>query len=163
MKRYVLGFCFLSDDSCVMIERSKQDWQHGLINGIGGSIEDTEQPLAAMIREFEEECGFKTLEKHWEHGLTLEDDDWEMHVFRGRLKQTAEAFEGHCNGEGFICCFTPDKLPPNVERTALWLYWMCRDESTFGMLSSYRPLMKILTSGYPQYHVNIGDTSNVDG
>ena len=55
---YVVGFLFrLGGDEVALIRKNKPAWQKGLLNGVGGKIEDDELPINAMIREFEEEAG----------------------------------------------------------------------------------------------------------
>jgi 8-oxo-dGTP diphosphatase len=41
----------------LLIEKQRPEFQRGKMNGIGGHVEKGERPLAAMIREFEEETG----------------------------------------------------------------------------------------------------------
>lgn len=62
---YVVGFAFSGHLDCVaMITKTKPEWQNGLLNGIGGKIEDGETPLQAMIREWDEECEI-LVDKDW--------------------------------------------------------------------------------------------------
>lgn len=69
MREYVLGFLFSksfpsgTDNYVALISKIKPEWQYGLLNGIGGKIEENELPENAMRREFREETG-------------LEIDDW---------------------------------------------------------------------------------------
>lgn len=71
-KNYVLGFAFSEDkESVLLIEKLKPEWQAGLLNGIGGKVEGSEHPLAAMIREFKEECGISTDVHHWKQFLEM--------------------------------------------------------------------------------------------
>lgn len=56
MINYVVGFCVNPFGSrVVLIEKTKPDWQKGFLNGVGGKIEEGENPLEAMVREFKEE------------------------------------------------------------------------------------------------------------
>jgi 8-oxo-dGTP pyrophosphatase MutT (NUDIX family) len=76
MKHYVLGFMFdCTLQKVVLIKKDtdkpEQQWQNGLLNGVGGGIERDELPKAAMSREFFEETGLPTA-----------DDDW---LFAGRI------------------------------------------------------------------------------
>lgn len=58
MTNYVAGFLFSQDLKRVaLIRKAKPDWQAGLLNGIGGKIEDGETRFRAMVREFAEETG----------------------------------------------------------------------------------------------------------
>lgn len=58
---YVVGFVF--DPllhRVLLIEKNRPEWQKGLMNGIGGKIEEYETPIEAMVRECEEESGLYT-------------------------------------------------------------------------------------------------------
>ncbi len=58
-KHYVLGLVFnSSQDTILLIEKIRPDWQKGRWNGIGGKIKEGETPLEAMERESIEETGF---------------------------------------------------------------------------------------------------------
>lgn len=51
-RQYVLGFLFNENLTKVVLVRKKRpEWQCGLLNGVGGKIEDGEPPLDAMVRE----------------------------------------------------------------------------------------------------------------
>jgi 8-oxo-dGTP diphosphatase len=55
---YVVGFLFGHDKTMVaLIKKSRPEWQKGMLNGIGGKIENSENALTAMRREFKEEAG----------------------------------------------------------------------------------------------------------
>ena len=131
MKQYVLGFCFVPDGTCILIEKSKPDWQAGLVNGLGGLIKPAENIYEAMVREFHEECGIATHIKEWQHGVTLLGNGWELNVLRCILGHNQPKIRD-CE-EGAVGFY--DEPPDNMEQTARWLYWMCRDNSTFGLLS----------------------------
>lgn len=132
-KRYVLGFCFLPNGEAVLMLRTKDDWQKGMVNGIGGGIVEGEEPIDAMVREFKEETGVGTLRKHWKHAVTLDEEGWEMHVYRCNLSHCPDLKSG-APDEGLVRRYA--EMPAAMEQTARWLYWMCRDDSTFGLLST---------------------------
>ena len=54
---YTVGFFFdiETHDKVVLIRKKRPEWQRGLLNGVGGKVEDGEDPEDAMIREFQEE------------------------------------------------------------------------------------------------------------
>ena len=114
----------------------KPDWQSGLVNGLGGSIESGETIHEAMVREFREECGVDTHQKQWRHCLTFGTSEWELNVLRAVLSHYPENIRD-CD-EGKISLFR--EPPNNMEQTAIWLYWMCRDNSTIGLLSNMREI-----------------------
>ena len=58
MNRYVLGFAFDLNDRVLLITKNRPEWQDGLMNGLGGHIEEGEDPHHTMQREGSEEtCG----------------------------------------------------------------------------------------------------------
>lgn len=85
---YVVGFAFsLDKKEIVLIEKIKPLWQKGLLNGIGGKIEEGEQPMNAMIREFREETGVEfTIHEdnylNWNYFAVLEFEIANLHCFR---------------------------------------------------------------------------------
>lgn len=57
MPRYVVGLAH-DGQRMAFVKKNRPEWQAGLLNGIGGHIEDFDKsPLDAMVREFEEETG----------------------------------------------------------------------------------------------------------
>lgn len=80
--RYVVGFAFTSDRKAVLlIRKTRPRWQAGLLNGVGGHVEEGETFLAAMAREFEEESALVVPEDAWKHVLVVQGADYELHVF----------------------------------------------------------------------------------
>lgn len=84
MTQYVAGFMFDKALSRVaLIRKNKPVWQAGLLNGIGGKVEPTdEHPHAAMVREFKEETGVDHSE--WVYFAKLGGPDWSVHFFAAR-------------------------------------------------------------------------------
>ncbi len=78
---YVCGFLFRKNNSEVaLITKLKPQWQFGLLNGVGGKVEEGESPEAAMIREFEEETGALVID--WEPFLTMKVNGVEIAFFK---------------------------------------------------------------------------------
>lgn len=66
--KYVVGFMFDTGmENVALIRKQKPAWQEGLLNGIGGKVEDSESSLAAMTREFREEAGLRIIGSLWRH------------------------------------------------------------------------------------------------
>lgn len=67
-KKMVAGFLF-AGNFVLLVEKQKPIWQKGLLNGVGGVIEQHETPLDAMRREFHEEtkCSWPL---EWRHFAT---------------------------------------------------------------------------------------------
>ncbi len=67
MTDYTVGFMFDEvRDSVVLIEKNRPDWQKGLLNGVGGHINNNEQAREGMVREFLEEAGVQTEVGDWQ-------------------------------------------------------------------------------------------------
>lgn len=84
MKNYVVGFAKdNSTERVLLIEKKRPEWQQGKLNGIGGSIEDDETPIEAMLREFKEETGMIVCKGNWRLFFILEDanDQWIVWFF----------------------------------------------------------------------------------
>lgn len=71
MNNYVVGFLFSTDENPIvtLIKKERPEWQKGLWNGVGGHIEQDENPIQAMIREFTEETGL--LVREWKNFITI--------------------------------------------------------------------------------------------
>jgi 8-oxo-dGTP diphosphatase len=80
MKGYVLGFMFSEDRKhVVLIRKNKPAWQAGKLNGVGGKIEQDELPLAAMVREFQEETGARWEE--WRHFASMTNSQFIVYCY----------------------------------------------------------------------------------
>ena len=67
---YVAGFLFSPErDRVLLVEKRRPAWQAGRLNGVGGKVEQGEDPLAAMNREFAEEAGLSGLD--WREDAVL--------------------------------------------------------------------------------------------
>ena len=85
IKLYVVGFLFSEDKSrVVLIHKNKPVWQTGLLNGVGGKIEQDEAPKVAMRREFEEETGLNI--PNWKYYLAMTGDSWCVYFFHTTSK-----------------------------------------------------------------------------
>lgn len=57
-KRYCVGYVLSPDLSdVVLIRKNRPEWQKGLLNGVGGRLQDGEDSLHGMARECREEAG----------------------------------------------------------------------------------------------------------
>ncbi len=90
MKRYVAGFLFGGglEQYVVLVRKARPTWQAGMLNAVGGHIEDGEAPLEAMVREFKEEAGLTI--KTWAHVVTLRGDGFEVWFYRAAVPKRPE-------------------------------------------------------------------------
>ena len=80
IQHYVCGFLFTLDyQKILLIRKRRPRWQRGLLNGVGGKIENGEIPLQAMAREFHEEAGVRGL--NWEPISILNGEGFAVHFF----------------------------------------------------------------------------------
>lgn len=83
MKKYVLGFLFsYGGEKVALIKKNKDDWQKGLLNGIGGKINSGENQAAAMFREFKEEAGVELLNVNMTHFGTMKGEGWSVELYK---------------------------------------------------------------------------------
>jgi 8-oxo-dGTP diphosphatase len=96
---YVLGFAFDVDrkfESVCLIEKQKPTWQAGLLNGVGGKVEEQDklteitpparQARRAMAREFLEETGATIHEDLWHRFFVMRFDNGAVvHCFTAHL------------------------------------------------------------------------------
>ena len=73
-KQYVVGFMFsLNQQRVALVKKNRPKWLAGLLNGIGGHVEDSDDSLlSARIREFSEETGHMTA--GWEKYARISED-----------------------------------------------------------------------------------------
>jgi 8-oxo-dGTP diphosphatase len=91
MTEYVVGFLFDSSmDKVILIKKNRPDWQKGLLNGVGGYVEDDERyhPKQTMVREFEEETGVVTEESFWKSVCILTFPDAEITFYYAADNET---------------------------------------------------------------------------
>ncbi len=81
MQKYVLGFLSNGEDSIVFVKKDRPIEQYGLLNGVGGKIEDGESPQGAMIREFREETGVDTIDLYWRQFAELKGEKFIVYCF----------------------------------------------------------------------------------
>jgi 8-oxo-dGTP diphosphatase len=80
MTRYVLGFLFSEDmNQVVLILKNRPKWQAGLLNGVGGKVEENESLEQAMQREFKEETNVDI--DSWTGFAYMEGPDYTIHCF----------------------------------------------------------------------------------
>lgn len=82
-QQFVVGLAFNeARDRVLMIhKRTGPECVIGKWNGLGGKIDRHETPAVAMAREFEEECGLRTLAHRWHQFAVLHADDYDLWFF----------------------------------------------------------------------------------
>ena len=79
---YTLGFAFDSSaEKVVLIRKNRPAFLAGLLNGVGGKIEDGETPIETMVREFREETGVETSALDWIFLGKMSNTHFEVNVY----------------------------------------------------------------------------------
>ena len=92
---FVVGFAFTPDPlpytRVLLIRKLKPAWQAGLLNGVGGKIDQyvqmdsqssrLERPIEAMVREFHEETGVLSAPEEWQLYAVMHNGVHEHQVF----------------------------------------------------------------------------------
>ena len=129
---YVCGFLFDSHGSWVwLIKKSKPKWQVGMLNGIGGKIEENELPLHAMRREFLEETG--AIVDDWQQFMMLSGPDYGVYFFRNfwNGKESFNSILRQTTDEAPMLV-NASLLPTNVIPNLRWIIPMAQDRTITG-------------------------------
>ena len=92
MDRFVLGFAYTLDGRVLLIRKNRPQWQAGLLNGIGGHVEEGENIYDAMDREAKEETG---LELNWDYvgqmvGVNNDSNSFTCDIFFARSEDVID-------------------------------------------------------------------------
>lgn len=124
MKNYSIGFIFTQDIKHVLlIQKKRPEWQKGKFNGIGGRIEEGENPLDCIVREVFEETTLKIPHDSWLHfGAITNVDKTQLSLF---------------------CCIyqgVPDDAKTNTDEQIAWVDALALPEK---MMSNLRWLIPL--------------------
>jgi 8-oxo-dGTP diphosphatase len=111
IQQYVVGFVFSPDHTKVLlIQKNRPAWQRNHYNGIGGKIEEGEEPIEAMVRECNEESGLYIQPMNWKHFAVIVSEErmYRVHCF-STVSAIYEDFENKTDEEIAI-----------IDVTALW-------------------------------------------
>jgi len=82
MQKYVVAFVFNYDLSSVLLmHKNRPAWQNGLVNGLGGKVDEGEDTYTTVSREIEEESGLEIPKESWVKAGRVYSDSFEMDVF----------------------------------------------------------------------------------
>ena len=136
INKYVLGFVFDLNDRVLLITKNRPEWQDGLLNGLGGHVEEgegqrpeglrpeglrPESPHHAMQREGSEETCGKLANVDWKLYGRLRGSGFEMWLFCVQVPWAGlMGLDGVSTEEGRCSFVYLEDLPgfatvPNVE------------------------------------------------
>ena len=129
--RYVCGIVTCGNE-VVLIRKNRPEWQAGLLNGVGGRVEEKETLMWAMRREFTEEAGLCISVRRWDKFLTLKSNDAEVSFFHAEINraeldsisaQTDEPILKMSIGDVTGTGYATDQIIPNLS----WIIPMAMD------------------------------------
>lgn len=80
----VVGFAYCGGE-VLLIKKMRPEWQCGLLNGVGGHVDEHEPTPEAMRREFQEETSAITSAMQWVRRVRLIGISWQVEFFRAWL------------------------------------------------------------------------------
>ncbi len=127
MQKYVVGFVFNKDLSSVLLmHKNRPAWQNGLINGLGGKVEENEDSFTTVSREIKEESGLEIPSDKWIKSGKIYSETFTMDVF-GTIydgsKDDAKTLEDEP-----IEWFDLNNLPSNLIENVPWLIQITLDK-----------------------------------
>lgn len=125
---FSLAFIFNSDQTKVLlVHKRKPAWQQGRLNGVGGKIEEGEDPLACIVREVSEETALNIAKEEWVYvGKIIDRDDTTVSIY-------ATTYAGHLTNakqmdHEAIEWFDVANLPPQVIENLRWFIPLALDK-----------------------------------
>lgn len=120
MRHYTVGFVFNATlDRVLLMHKLKPEWQMGKLNGLGGKIEDGEDPLSCVVREIKEESGLVTQKDVWKEIGLLRARDGEVRFF-GLAYSGSESDAKSTEAEP-IAWYDVRTLPSHIVPNLAWL------------------------------------------
>lgn len=135
LTEYCLGFMFDDEGTQVALIKKNRPARHrGQWNGIGGHVEKGESSIEAMVREFKEEAGCKTLAEWWKHVATAdgrgEEGDFTLYIFAAFNSGAGIMVGENSATDEKVSIFRVDNLPEKVVPNLRWIVPLCLDGST---------------------------------
>ena len=129
---YCVGFAINSVD-IMLIKKNRPKWQKDKLNGIGGKVGDTipgETPVAAMVREFEEEAGLITNEDEWCYFGVVDNVNYELHIFYTELTRYMYDNYQNCTDEQIHIKYLDNLFENfNTVKNLKWIIPLIQDTS----------------------------------
>ena len=119
MNKYVVGYLFNRDTNEVcLIQKNRPNWQKGRLNGVGGHIEQGENPQDAMPREFWEEAGERNIA--WRQFLFITGTGYELYCFTAKATRQ-NVMNVHSATDEIIGWYSVESLPDIILPNLKWI------------------------------------------
>lgn len=125
--RYVVGYLFNDQGTEVaLILKNHPEAQAGLYNGIGGHVEEHEDPSMAMAREFWEETSIKPIVL-WHKAVYIRNPRWCVYYFWARSTAVLEWLRAKTDWptDEEVQVFAVKALPQNLYSHVAWTVFAC--------------------------------------
>lgn len=123
---YSLGFIFNKElDKVLLIKLNKPgQWNHELINGVGGKFNFSENFKQCMVRECEEETGLNI--EDWNYiGNFCKDEEFNVYTFYSIIESSNAKINWQCP-EGFLQWYNINDLNKlSLVENAKWMILYC--------------------------------------
>lgn len=120
MKNYTVGFIFSeSMDKVLLMHKLRPEWQAGMINGLGGKVEEGEDHITCVMREIKEESGLETERDGWNFICSTHSPVWTVNFFG--YVYTGEMNDAKSMEQEQVEWFDVKNLPENVVGNLKWL------------------------------------------
>ena len=127
MKKYSVCFIFTPDfEKVLLIHKLKPEWQKGLINGIGGKLEENETMLTCSSREVKEETDLIIEEEQWVYIANLTSNIFFTEVFAATYH--GDISDAKTMETEQIEWFATKHLPENMMNNLYWLIPLAIDK-----------------------------------
>jgi 8-oxo-dGTP diphosphatase len=126
---YCLGFAFIGGNVVLIHKEHGPEVVVGRLNGIGGKERPYEAPIAAMVREFEEETGHHVDAVRWRRFLTFRGEGFRVVCYAAQLESEEMYSIGSPEAEQTVVLPLADLPGANVVPNLRWLVPMALDET----------------------------------
>jgi 8-oxo-dGTP diphosphatase len=118
IENYVLGFLFnIETNEVCLIRKTHPDWQRDRLCGLGGHVQVGESPMAAMVREFEEEAGPSI---KWRKFALIYGSTYKLFCYTARVTNDATK-KVHTKTDEVVWWYPINALPDDILANHKWL------------------------------------------
>lgn len=134
-----LAFVFNENlDQVLLIKKQKPPQHAGLLNGLGGKLEENETHLECVTREIAEEAGLSISPEKWLSVGQMTWSNWEVSIWTATTASDNRIFP-----EADVAWYPVQKLPKNIIANLAWLIPLAVDVIVKAKSQDEMPQVKI--------------------